>query len=301
MSESRPPRLAPQGDRFEDQYTSATGDLSAGGVGAALDAALDQMVDEQQTAAAMRGSGEPWSAATVGSERVGQTRGGVYPRQYTTHRLESRLARPRIAYVGAGAMASVCAAIGGTLLYNRWQHERNKPINRLRRGAKDMAHRIGDRMPEVDDLPAGTAPIGTAASALILTGVVLSRAMRRSTESDRAAEISDQARDAFDALREALWQGRGAMQRGRDMPAVRDALDMGRGALEKGRDAAKHRGKEASAEVRKAKSSRGSGPFLGLGFGGLAIVAGGAYIVWRFMRGETRLSTPPTWYDTSKS
>jgi hypothetical protein len=209
------------------------------------------------------------------------------------------LARPRIVYFGAGAMASMCAAVGGALLYNRWQHERNKPINRLRRGAKDMAHRIGDRMPEVEDLPAGTAPIGTAASALILTGVVLSRAMRRSTEPERAAELSDQARDVVAALREALWQGRGAaMERGRDMTAVRDALDVGRGALEKGRDVMKSRGKEASAEVRKAKASRSTGPFLGLGFGGLAVVAGGAYVVWRLMRGETRLATPPTWYDT---
>src|SRR5215471_12432201 len=38
MSQSPQPDLPPQGDRFEDQYTSATADLSAAGVASAFSA-----------------------------------------------------------------------------------------------------------------------------------------------------------------------------------------------------------------------------------------------------------------------
>jgi len=49
-------------------------------------------------------------------------------------------------------------------------------------------------------------------------------------------------------------------------------MDLGRDVLERGRK-----------ESQRIESPRPM--FMGLGFGGLAIVAGGAYLVWRLLRG----------------
>src|ERR1700704_6063476 len=130
---------------------------------------------------------------------------------------------------GAGAILSIGGAIGGAWLYARWQRERNKPINRLRRGARDVASRLSERMPDVEDLPHGAAPMSGAATALLLTGLVASRAMRRGS-TDHHEDMRDQATDLLtESLREALGRGREAMERGRDVAA------RGREVAERGR------------------------------------------------------------------
>jgi hypothetical protein len=83
-------------------------------------------------------------------------------------------------------------AIGGAWLYARWQRERNKPINRLRRGARDVASRVGERLPDVEDMPRAAAPMSGAATALLLTGLLASRALRRDS-ADPTEEVRDQA------------------------------------------------------------------------------------------------------------
>ena len=150
--------------------------------------------------------------------------------------------------MGAGALLSIGSAIGGAWLYARWQRERNKPINRLRRGARDVASRLGERMPDVEDLPHGAAPMSGAATALLLTGLVASRAMRRSP-ADHPDEIRDRATDLL------------------RMPT--DRLSVGQ-------------------QRRPA--------IFGIGFGGLAILAGGTYLVWRLLRGGERPNTTWTSY-----
>lgn len=303
MTESNRPAMPPQGDGFEDQFTSATGDLSAGGVAMAVEGMHDEgtpvtpypaapgaMSGQPSVTATSRGG--PWPAADTSGERIGQaSRSDAFP--YGSPSPESSsLARPKTIGIGAGAVLALSGAVGGAWLYARWQRERNKPINRLRRGARDVASRLGDRLPDVvDDLPRGAAPMSGVATALLLSGLMLTRAMRHDSD-DRVDVARGQAgnfvRDVVgsdlvrDSLREALGFGRDAMDRGRD-------------ALESGREysdsipVGKLSARLESIEPRKPAM------FMGLGFGGLAVVSGGAYLVWRLLRGSNPRPQQP-WY-----
>src|SRR5437588_3466863 len=55
--------MTPQGDEFEDQYTSATADLSAGGVATSFTGSPAPASEYQQ-------AGEPWSSPTTAREGV---------------------------------------------------------------------------------------------------------------------------------------------------------------------------------------------------------------------------------------
>jgi hypothetical protein len=120
--EPQAPEMAPQGDQFEDQYTSATADLSAGGVAIATSeapASPTSMVAPEPTP--YQSAGEPWSLATIARERA-----AIEPAKTPTN-------RPRNVSLSAAVLLTVGGAIGGAYLYARWQRERNKPINRLKR------------------------------------------------------------------------------------------------------------------------------------------------------------------------
>jgi hypothetical protein len=192
---------------------------------------------------------------------------------------ESHSTMPRTMGMGAGALLSIGGAIGGAWLYARWQRERNKPINRLRRGARDVASRLGERMPEMEDLPHGAAPMSGAATALLLTGLVASRAMRRGS-TDHRSEMRDQATDLLtESLREALGRGREALERGRDV------AERGRDVAERGRkESRKMASRVPTDRLRDVEPRRPA--ILGMGFGGLAVLIGGTYLVWRILRGN---------------
>jgi hypothetical protein len=72
-------------------------------------------------------------------------------------------------------------------LYLRWQRERNRPVNRLRRQAQSAADEIRERVPGSPDAP--TTAIGLAA-ALLSSGLVLWRRSRPSDEDAESAESS---------------------------------------------------------------------------------------------------------------
>src|SRR5439155_6967513 len=158
-------------ERPMTQYTSPTADMATGGVATAGDPARAEREDPSHH----------WAPTGAGTD---------YSSPLSQHQARS-MAPVRTMGMGAGALLSIGGAIGGAWLYQRWQRERNKPINRLRRGARDVASRLGERMPDVEDLPHGAAPVSGAATALLLTGLVASRAMRRST--DHPEEMRDQA------------------------------------------------------------------------------------------------------------
>ena len=106
--------MLPQGDAFEDQYTSATADLSAGGV--AVTAAT---------------TSEPAPAP--------QSASADYPIPLQPPRPVAALPEPskavdrRALDLGAAALLTIGGALGGAFLYSRWQKQRNTPLNRLRR------------------------------------------------------------------------------------------------------------------------------------------------------------------------
>ena len=235
-------------DRPMTQYTSPTADMASGSVATA------------EPAQSEREPGHRWAPSGAGTD---------YSSPLTTQP-GSRSMMPRTMGMGAGALLSISGAIGGAYLYARWQRERNKPINRLRRGARDVASRLGERMPDVEDLPHGAAPVSGAATALLLTGLVASRAMRHST--NQRDEMRDQATDLLtESLREALGRGRDALERGRDV-------------AERGRQ--ESRRISARMPIDRLPDVEPRRPaMLGIGFGGLAVLIGGTYLIWRLLRG----------------
>ncbi len=133
--------MTPMGDEFEDQYTSATADLSAGGV--AITGAQSEEAEEQSATA--------WPEATIGPEGSATEVVGMRPRtprasvtptypdmpaKPVPSELETQMAsQPTGKTIGMGAAAvlTLGGAAAGAWLYARWQRERNKPINWLRR------------------------------------------------------------------------------------------------------------------------------------------------------------------------
>jgi len=259
MTENVGSPMTPQGDRFEDQYTSATADLSAGGVATAMNSMQGEAAGNTPSAS----TGHRWAPPSSGED---------YSSPLTRSTETTSLIPARTMGVGAGALLSIGGAIGGAWLYSRWQRERNKPINRLRRGARDVAGRLGERMPDVDDLPHAAAPMSGAATALLLTGLVASRALRRAS-ADRTDDFRDQATDVLhESLRDALGRGRNAIERGRDV-------------AERGRTGSRRMAARLPTDRLSAHDEPRRPAIMGIGFGGLALVAGGAFVVWRLLRG----------------
>jgi hypothetical protein len=177
MQDSTRPDLAPQGDQFTDQYTSATADLSAGGVATARESAQEELEPTPETAAVSQphitSTAMPAPSATQNATRpspIPFVRSEILP-----------VPTPRTIGLGAGAALSIGSAAAGAWLYSRWQRERKRPINRLRRGAKDVASRIGEigeRLPDTDAVPEAAAPMSSAAAVLVGL-LLLTRALRQ--------------------------------------------------------------------------------------------------------------------------
>jgi len=97
--------------------------------------------------------------------------------------------------VGLGSAAII--GLGGlsTWLFMRWQQERNKPINRLRRHAYATATQLRDRAPSTDDL---RDQPGIGLAALVPIGLILWWQMQ--SQRSRRGEL--------EAMADADWQHR---------------------------------------------------------------------------------------------
>lgn len=352
--ESIPNDLPPQGDRFEDQYTAATGDLSAGGVATTLQHLQEPAFEATPTtpsattggASATGSSGgaavpdptgtadptrtapqsstgastygtrpadEPWSGPTSAGDRPSM----VYPAPQAPYissappPSQTRLAQPRTIALGAGALLATGGAVGGAWLYSRWQRERNKPVNRLRRRARDLAGQIGDRLPDVDDLPLGTPPSGGVAAAGVLATLALVRALRGGSDetADTEAAKEEGTRGGEWRTRVELEAPSGKEARGRAVADLLDAADQRRrragsvawrrlrvtsgpaAAALPSRDDLRKLGARATKRLPDidlpdiGADSAPRSAFMRLGLGGLAVVAGVSYLVWRVLRG----------------
>lgn len=110
--------LPPQGDTFEDQYTSATADLSPGGVAAAE----AELTDYQRAA-------EPWSDPALAREGAQ----AAMPSPAPQPALPAPSRTPRTVTVGAVVLIAAGGAAAGVWLYSRRQKQRNRSLERLRR------------------------------------------------------------------------------------------------------------------------------------------------------------------------
>ena len=103
-----------------------------------------------------------------------------------------------VALVGAGAWA-----------FRRWQHERNRPVNRLRRRARKLTQRLPepamlrDQLPEMDEQTRG---LGAAALAGLAAGWLLRERTRPASPEEQADDLANAASDAAPMLNTQLLQ-----------------------------------------------------------------------------------------------
>ena len=162
--------MTPQDEEFEDRYTSATADLSAGGVAAALESMQEGDAAAEATPAATPtpastetpvpaptaygAAGEPWSSPTLARE--GATDAGVItssPASLPEPQASRPLAQPRTIGIGAAVALAIGSALLGAWLYARWQRRRNAPVNRarrrLRQAQKELASAVREMQKEL--------------------------------------------------------------------------------------------------------------------------------------------------------
>jgi hypothetical protein len=268
--------IPPQGDKFEDQYTSATADLSAGGVATAREIASN--ASSAVTPPVERASAtasEAWSSATSsGRDATTQpwSAGGTMNIDSTDGQ-HGMLPGKRTMGVGATAFVAVAGGVAGAWFYQRWQRKQNSRINRLRRGAKGLAGRLSERIPETD-LPGATAPLGGAGAAVLLSSLVIARALRR--ESPPTIETR-------------VEQGRGIVQTAFDFGREEAFRRLQVVILKKALDEARKRGKDLPvAHVPEETAKRG-----GIGLGGLLLIGGIGFVIVRMLRGGRGVEHAP--------
>ena len=128
-------RMMPQGDRFEDQYTSATADLSAGGVITTLTEERDEETSPppRPEATTFQTRGEAWPQATFGPEGNHADIEGTRPRTPAPAPPVWSRRPPATVSMGMALLLALGSAILGAFVYSRWQSRRNTLLNRLRR------------------------------------------------------------------------------------------------------------------------------------------------------------------------
>ena len=291
-----PSDLPPTGDqRGEDLYTSATADLSAGGVAMAREAAEQQEQLPGGSAGQVPSSttapiSDPTPAQIYAREdMVSQTERPTFVTDYSGadagEPSPARRIDPTWAIAGGGLLA-LGGGVAGAWAYSRWQAERNRPINRLRRRARGLAgsladvvsdrfEDVSDRWPDVDDMR-DTAPMGGGALGALILGLVLARALHLGGwgQPQRTPSVED-----LRAARRAGWRDQLRGLQDIDVQTARKKL--------RGVDVTAARKRMPNVDVTAARSrARSVSPRpMGLGLGGVLGVGAVGFLLWRLLRG----------------
>jgi hypothetical protein len=162
--------------------------------------------------AAGQAEGEP---AFTRVPRPGATGNEAYTQEMPSQTSARRLWPPIGWAVGCG----LCAGVG-IWLWMRWQRERNKPINRIRRQARQTAYELRDRMPSSDEAAVPAVGLSTAVLPLIVWAwqrsrsrsiqrEVRGRADKAARRGQKATRWTDRvARQAAQTVSEMDWQQR---------------------------------------------------------------------------------------------
>jgi hypothetical protein len=186
----------------------------------------------------------------------------------------------RLFGVGTGTLVALGSSIAAAWMFARWRHERNRPINRLRRQAGITAKDLGHAMAENElARPVGGGGAGTA---LLFATILLARALRNrrheTTAFDRAA-VS--LRDAFRVASDGRGEPMAGLRRGRWGKLARFyASELGT-----------MRGGKLHVTVHGRSKTRELPPIpVEFGLGGVMTLAAAWYLFWRALtgRGETR-------------
>ena len=193
MDENAKRSMPPQGDKFEDQYTAATADLSVGGVAGAME---DMQAEASEAASDTAKAAESWSQTTAAQAREGIAGVAGEARDLCPARNRGRWTcgsqrRSESARVCSWRPAARWAARGCTAAGRRNATSRSIACVAARWA---WPLRVGERLPDTVALPDRAAPIGGgAAAALLLSSVVLARALKREdptvTQTQRARAL----------------------------------------------------------------------------------------------------------------
>ena len=118
--------------------------------------------------------------------------------------------------VGWAIGLGMCGGVG-LWLWLRWQRERNRPINRIRRQARQTAYELRERMPSGDE--AARPAVGLSTALLSVLALLWQQSRSRNASSvaprdarsraDRIMRRTDKAaRQAAQKISEADWQDR---------------------------------------------------------------------------------------------
>lgn len=92
-----------------------------------------------------------------------------------------------------GSLALLAAAGLGVWLFVRWQRERNRPVNRLRRQARQAAARLRERVPSTDDVD---PPLLGLLAGLASAALVILRRLQGQTAAGTVKQTSQSISDA---------------------------------------------------------------------------------------------------------
>jgi hypothetical protein len=109
--------------------------------------------------------------------------------------------------IGFSWVTVICAGVG-LWLYMRWQRERNKPINRLRRQAQQAAAELRERMPDPDDAVRPAMGVTTAMLSLLLVLWRQSQARSRDARKKVGRRTDKAAHRASEAVADIDWHKR---------------------------------------------------------------------------------------------
>lgn len=194
--------------------------------------------------------------------------------------------------VGSVAMTAAVAAAGWW--YVRWQRERNRPVNRLRRTMRSWTSELSGRMPEMPELPTPDVDRrvgGGIGTGLLLVSMVALKALMGDDKSrgeksrDDTGSLIEKGMDGASKLSGdtwQLWQRRGIHPEFSTQPlraASRDVLRMASAGASRGASTlGKGRHEVAGIDM--------PGRSMGMGLGGVLAIAAAAYLGWRALRGD---------------
>jgi hypothetical protein len=122
--------------------------------------------------------------------------------------------------MGLGLLPLGIAGCVGVWLWMRYQRERNKPINRFRRQAREQALAFRQRLPEMPAVPedARRPAVGLGTALLTLSVVLWQQAQARAREEARAAAAARTVSDGdwverLQQLKEQWNPGRIALEK----------------------------------------------------------------------------------------
>jgi hypothetical protein len=101
----------------------------------------------------------------------------------------------------------ICSGVG-VWLWLRWQRERNRPINRLRRQARQAADEIRERVPSREEAARPAIGLGTAIASILL--LVWQQSQQRARQTDKVVSRK--------AISDVDWQKRLTKLKGRWTP-----------------------------------------------------------------------------------